>query len=110
MVSAAEVDTLSRVRTECPTIHADGPIGLGFLRTVKRQDGGYVDFRGADIEVGAFRLELPIPKFTLDFHKGAFLQATGPAAQLRPHNTRVLLRPRPVFAGLLVLPTDVGRD
>jgi hypothetical protein len=69
-----------------------------------------VDFRGADFEFGTFRLELAIPKFTFDFHKCAFLQAGGPSAQLRPDNTGVPLRPRPVFAGILVLPADVGCD
>jgi hypothetical protein len=57
---------------------SDDLVGLGFLRMFERQDGGYVDFRGAGFHVGTLWLELAIPNFTFDFHKGAFLR---PAAQ-----------------------------
>jgi hypothetical protein len=56
MVSEAEVDTLSRVRTECPTIHADGPIGLGFLPTIHCGDGGYVDYPRSGLAAGIPRI------------------------------------------------------
>jgi hypothetical protein len=56
MVSEAEVDTVNRVRTECPTIHADGPIGLGFLRTIHREDGGYVDYPRSGLATGIPRI------------------------------------------------------